>query len=593
MLRKTLTSIKLLSVLAMVSACGGGGSGGGSTPTAGTSSVASVSVQDAAQTATPIKHLVIIYGENRSFDHYFGVYPNASNPAGEPTFTAAAGTPTVNGLTTALLTNNPNLTNASNLATAAADKFPASYMNPYRIDRAQANTSSQDHNYTPEQLAADNGLMDAFVANTGSAFSGGAGAFGTVAAVMGYFDGNTVTGMWNYAQHFAMSDNNFTDSYGPSTPGAINVVAGTTNGAVAGVGTASTVPDGQGGQTLINDTDPAGDTCSSTTSTVKMTSKNIGDLLNAANITWGGFMGGFNLTLTNANGTTGCKRSTFSNVLNATETDYVPHHAWFQYYASTSNPAHTRPTSTAMIGYTDPLDSTSTPVHHQYDYNDFVAAVSSGNFPSVSYIKAPSVDDAHAGNSDPLDEQAFVTNLINFLEQQPDWKNTAVILNYDDTDGWYDHQFAQTLRSSFDKTTSESVKLAVGTIVGADQLSGPGSCTGPSASQGIGVNGTPVNGRCGPGMRTPFIVISPWAKTNYVDHTQISQSSVIRFIEDNWLAGERLGGGSDDATTGSIMNMFDFSGTSGSAPSVYLDPNQGTVLSAPPTPSPTAPVSDA
>jgi len=592
MFRKTLTSLKLVSILAMLSACGGGG-GGGSTPSAGTSSVASVSVQDAAQTATPIKHLVIIYGENRSFDHYFGVYPNASNPAGEPTFTAAAGTPTVNGLTTALLTNNPNLTNASNLATAAADKFPASYMNPYRIDRGQANTSSQDHNYTPEQLAADNGLMDAFVANTGSAFSGGAGAFGTVAAVMGYFDGNTVTGMWNYAQHFAMNDNNFTDSYGPSTPGALNVVAGTTNGAVAGVGTASTVPDGQGGQTLINDTDPAGDVCSSTTSTVKMTSKNIGDLLNAANITWGGFMGGFNLTLTNANGTTGCKRSTYSSVLNATEADYVQHHAWFQYYATTSNPAHTRPTSTATIGYTDPLDSTSTPVHHQYDYNDFVAAVSSGNFPSVSYIKAPSVDDAHAGNSDPLDEQAFVVNLINFLEQQPDWKNTAVILNYDDTDGWYDHQFAQTLRSSFDKTTAEAVKLAIGTIVGADQLSGSGSCTGPSASQGVGVNGTAVNGRCGPGMRTPFIVISPWAKTNYVDHTQISQSSVIRFIEDNWLNGERLGGGSDDATAGSIMNMFDFSGTSGGAPTVYLDPNLGTVLSSPPTPSPTAPVNAA
>jgi phospholipase C len=590
MFRKTLTSVKLISILAMLSACGGGGSGG-STPSAGTSSVASVSVQDAAATATPIKHLVIIFGENRSFDHYFGVYPNATNPAGEPTFTAAAGTPTINGLTTALLTNNPNLTNAANLAKAASAGFPASFMNPYRIDRAQANTSGQNHAYTAEQLAADNGLMDSFVANTGSGFSGGAGAFGTAAAVMGYFDGNTVTGLWNYAQHFAMSDNNFTDSYGPSTPGALNVVAGTTAGAVPVVGTASTVPDGQGGQTLINDTDPAGDTCSSTTSTVKMTSKNIGDLLNAANITWGGFMGGFNLALTNANGTTGCKRSTFSNVLNSSPADYVPHHAWFQYYASTANPAHTRPTSTAMIGYTDPLDSTATPVHHQYDYNDFVAAVSAGNFPSVSYIKAPAVGDAHPGNSDPLDEQAFVTNLVNFLEQQPDWKNTAVILNYDDSDGWYDHQFAQVLRSSFDKVTKESVNLAVGSVVGADQVSGSGSCTGPSATQGVGVNGTPVNGRCGPGMRTPFIIISPWAKTNYVDHTEISQSSVIRFIEDNWLNGQRLGQGSDDATAGSIMNMFNFSGTSGAAPVVYLDPNKGTVLSAAPTPSLTAPVS--
>ena len=570
-------------MLLSMTACGGGGGGG--------SVVASITPQDALTTATPIKHLVVIFDENRSFDHYFGTYPNASNPSGEPAFTAAASTPSVQGLTTALLNSNPNTTNAANLAKAASAGFPASYMNPFRIDRAQANTASQNHNYTPEQLAVDGGLMDSFVANTGTAFSGGAGAFGTVAEVMGYFDGNTVTGMWNYAQHFAMNDNAYTESYGPSTPGALDVVAGTTNGAVAGVGTSSSVPDGQGGLTLINDTDPAGDTCSSTTSTVKMTSKNIGDLLNAASITWGGFMGGFNLTTTNANGTTGCKRSTYSNVLAATSTDYTPHHNWFQYYATTSNPAHTRPTSTSTIGYTDPLDSTSTPVHHEYDYNDFVAAVSAGNFPSVSYIKPPAVDDAHPGNSDPLDEQAFVVNVVNFLEQQPDWKNTAVIIAYDDSDGWYDHRFAQVLRSSFDSTTSEAVKIGTGTIVGADQLSGSGKCTGPSASQGIGVKGAPVNGRCGPGTRTPFIVISPWAKTNYVSDVQISQASIIRFIEDNWLGGTRLGGGSGDATAGSILDMFDFSGSSGTSSPVYLDPNTGSVLASAPTPSATAPVS--
>src|SRR5580698_8371997 len=82
------------------------------------------------KTATPIKHIVIIFGENRSFDHYFGTYPNALNPAGEPQFHAAPGTPTVNGLSTALLTNNPNL-NPANGSGAA---------NPFRLDRSQANT---------------------------------------------------------------------------------------------------------------------------------------------------------------------------------------------------------------------------------------------------------------------------------------------------------------------------------------------------------------------------------------------------------------------------------------------------------------------
>ena len=522
------------------------------------------SPQDQLPTATPIKHLVVIFDENRSFDHYFGTYPVAANPPGEPEFKAAPFTPHVEGLTPALLNDNPNKLNPINGVNA---------VNPFRLDRTQANTEGQNHSYTPEQLAYDNGAADRFPAFTGNNTVTTTGAFGTHGLVMGYFDGNTVTAMWNYAQHFAMSDNAYTDSYGPSSPGAIAVVSGTNNGAKVVLGTASTIPDTQGGLTLIGDTDPAFDLCSSTTSTVMMTSKNIGDLLNAHHITWGGFMGGFDLSTVNENGTTGCQRSTFSSVLNASETDYTPHHNWFQFYASTSNPAHTRPTSTSEIGYTDEKDSSSTPVHHEYDANDFFNAVSSGNFPSVSYIKPPAVDDAHPGNSDPLDEQSFVVKVINFLEKQPDWDSTAVIIAYDDSDGWYDHRFATPTTSSFDSTTPQ------GSVIGADQLNAPGVCNARGAKQGVGVNGGTVNGRCGPGTRTPFLVISPYARTNYVDGTQITQASVIRFIEDNWLHGERIGQGSGDATTGSIMGMFDFNRSRFDlAPPLFLDPTQGTPI---------------
>ena len=97
--------------------------------------------------------------------------------------------------------------------------------------------------------------------------------------------------------------------------------------------------------TLINDPDPDGRCLLSTAAATRcsMLGENIGDLLNAAGITWGGFMGGFDLTLTNANGTTGCKRSTTSPNTSRTVTDYIPHHAWFQYYPSTANLQHTRP----------------------------------------------------------------------------------------------------------------------------------------------------------------------------------------------------------------------------------------------------------
>ena len=124
---------------------------------------------------TPIQHVVVIFQENESFDHYFGTYPVATNPAGEPPLYAAPGTPTVNGLTAALLTNNPNSAN------------------PQRLDRSQAWTKDMDHGYTAEQKSFDGGLMDKFVENDGHGDP----------MVMDYFDGNTVTAWWNYAQHYA------------------------------------------------------------------------------------------------------------------------------------------------------------------------------------------------------------------------------------------------------------------------------------------------------------------------------------------------------------------------------------------------------
>jgi len=508
---------------------------------------------DALATATPIKHLVIIYQENVSFDHYFATYPHATNPDGEPGFTALPGTPEVNNLVTArLLTKNPNDTNPANGANAA---------DPFRLDRTQAATADQNHSYTPEQEAYDGGRADLFPEYTGHGTSGGVGAFGTQGQVMGYYDGNTVTAEWAYAQHFALGDNAYTNTYGPSTPGALEVVSGQTNGLHLVASNYSTfyVNDTQGGLTLINDVDPGYDVCSSTTNQATLEGKNIGDLLNDARITWGGFMGGFNLKLTNANSTTGCARSTLSPVVGETVNDYVPHHNWFQYFASTANPTHARPASLASIGYSFDHSGQADPANHEYDLKDFYNAVVAGNFPAVSYVKLDAYQDGHAGYSDPLDEQAGIVKLINFIEVQPDWHNTAIIVTYDDSDGWYDHAFATPTNPSFDAV--------------ADQLYGAGNCGTGTPLKGIAGTG-PVNGRCGPGTRIPFLVISPWAKPNYVYSAQITQASVVRFIEDNWLNGKRLGGGAFDASTGSIMPMFNFKGA-GNLPILYLNPKTG------------------
>jgi phospholipase C len=499
------------------------------------------------KTKYPIKHLVVIFNENRSFDHYFGTYPNAVNPEGEPLFEPAKNTQRdINNLLSspALLDNNPNL-NPANGTNAA---------NPFRLDRTQANTADQSHAYTNEQKAYDGGKNDLFPLDTGSGTTGGAGAFGTKAQVMGYFDGNTVTAFWNYAQNYAMSDNAWTDTFGPSTPGALNMFAGQTNGVVPGLGTSgSELPDGANGFTLTGDVDPAGDVCSSKSTTVSSNAKNIGDLLNSADIPWGSFVGGFNLQTINNNGSNGCSRSTVSQVVGGAVGDYVPHHIWFQYFTSTANPNHLRPTSTKKIGLTDQAN-------HAYDLEDFTTAVGSGNYPAVSFIKMASFQDGHPGNSDPLDEQTGLVTLINFLQQQPDWDSTAVLISYDDSDGWYDHAFSPTTHPSFSPS---------------DALNGANICGAVGSTEPTGIKGLPVAGRCGPGTRIPFMVISPFAKKNFVSHVLISQASIPQFIEDNWLNGNRLGGGSFDATTGSIVDMFNFNKANNTA--LILDPTFGTV----------------
>jgi len=492
----------------------------------------------APSTATPIRHLVVVFQENVSFDHYFGTYPNATNPAGEPPFHALRGTPTVNGYTGALLTNNPNLNPAN--GTAAT--------NPFRLDRSQAVTADQNHDYTAEQKAFDAGLMDLFPASVGSPAT-------NKALNLGYYDGNTVTALWNYAQHFAMSDNSYSTTFGPSTPGAINLISGQTNGVVKTLnGTGDEVDGGSGTLTVIGDPDPIDDICSNPTrNQVQMGGTNVGDLLNAAGITWGSFMGGFDLTATNANGTTGCKRS--SAGLAGTTGDYIPHHAWFQYYASTANPNHTRPASVKEIG-------NDGPANHEYDLTDFFTAVSSGNFPAVSFVKAQAYQDGHAGYSDPLDEQTFLVNLVNFLERQPTWNSTAVVVLYDDSDGWYDHQMGPIVNQSTGP---------------ADGLTAPNACgTAATALPGIDSGTKHALGRCGYGPRQPLLVISPWAKGNFVDHTTTDQSSVLRFIEDNWLGGQRIGQGSFDALAGPINQMFDFSAPRSGR--FFLDPSTGRTL---------------
>jgi len=486
---------------------------------------------------SPITHLVVIFDENVSFDHYFGTYPHAANTDG-PRFVARPGTPDVNGLTPALLTNNPN------------------QVQPIRLSNSQALTCDQNHDYTPEQLAMDGGLMDAFVQNT-SVDTCSPPNFGTTGLTMGYYDGNTVTALWHYAQHFAMSDNFFGTEFGPSTPGALNLISGqTANGtSVNAQGIPVPDPGAIGSQnpttqtgTVYGDPDPFYDNCANHANpTVKMSGPNVGTMLSAANVTWGWFEGGFAPSRRLANGTPVCGH-THTNIGGASITDYNPHHNPFEYYAATANPNHLPPASVNEIGHAGQAN-------HEYDLKFFYQGLKAGVMPAVSFLKAADYQDGHAGYSDPLDEQNFLVKTVNKIEASKFWPHTAIMITYDDSDGWYDHVMPPILNSSADPAL--------------DALNGTGVCGHPAT-------GNPLGGfqdRCGYGPRLPFLLISPFAKTNFVSNSLADQTSILAFIENNWLGGERIGNGSFDALSGSLKGMFDFNHSA--APKLILNPATG------------------
>jgi len=493
---------------------------------------------DQTDTKTPIKHVVVLFQENISFDHYFGTYPYAANPAGEPEFHPDPLTPRANNLLSGgLLDNNPNTTQ------------------PFRLDRGCPLTTDQNHDYTPEQKAFDHGLMDAFPANTGTPGTSCLdGSTPTAAAgtgiVMGYYDGNSVTALWNWAQHYAMSDNFYGTMFGPSTVGVLNLVGGSTTHftAKSTSSLAGTMAGGSTTGTLIGDIDAGYDDCGSATTNGTTTDPNIGILLSGKSITWGWFQGGFTPTTPWNPAVAGSRAACASTSSDSSTglsnvTDYVSHHNGFAYNINTANQHHLAPTPGATLGGTDPT------ANHQYDLSLFVDAITDGNLPAVSFVKAKKIQNGHPGNSTPLDEQTWLVTAVDAIQNSKYWDDTVIFITYDDSDGWYDHQMDAVVNQSNSATD--------------DYLSAPGACgTTPTG-------GAP--GRCGYGPRLPFLVISKYARSNYIDHRMTDQSSIIRFIEDNWGLG-RLGGDSTDFKAGSLLGILDFEHP---AAKVTLEPSTG------------------
>jgi phospholipase C len=152
-----------------------------------------------------------------------------------------------------------------------------------------------------------------------------------------------------------------------------------------------------------------------------------------------------------------------------------------------------------------------------------------------------------------LDEQLFIVNTINKLEQSPEWSSTAVFITYDDSDGLYDHAMPKIVNHSNDPLNDFASTCGGKKIIGD------------------------VQDRCGYGPRLPLLVISPYAKSNYISHNVSDQTSVLKFILDNWHLDF------DDQISfvnmaGQLDDMFDFN-NHGNTPIVLLDNKTGEVTS--------------
>jgi phospholipase C len=504
--------------------------------------VAGLSGAAEAQTTTPIKYVVVIFGENISFDHYFSAYPTAlypqgqpvgsSFPAGEIAFKPLATTPAVDGLQQA----------PGSLPVVSASVIP-----PFRLDRSDAVTCDNDNAYKDEQTAYAHGLVSLFAQTTS-----GTGINTTTKAPcddnlsMGYYDGNTVTALWNYAQHYAVRDNFYDTEFGTTVMGHLNLISGQTHVNVTGnpANEPATVAGFIQNGTIIANVSSAVEDCPTAgEAKVTMTSKNVGDLLNARGISWGWFYGDVT-----PNAKPGTK---------AVCTGYNDHYDPFQYYVSTANPHHLAPSSPSVIG------TSADQANHQYGmaaFNTALQGQGGATLPAVTFLKATSAQTGHPQKSDPLSEQQFLVTTINALMKSPYWPNMAIILTYDDSDGWYDHVMPPIVNQSSDASV--------------DSI-----CGGVTLPTGA------YNDRCGYGTRLPLVVISPFAKSNYVDHAVTDLTSVLRFIEDNWSLGRidgptapPAGQASFDRIAGSLEGVFEFASPP-NLKQLTLNPATGAVVS--------------
>jgi len=464
-----------------------------------------------------IEHIVVIYAENRSFDHLYGLFPGAEGiaqaTAEQKTQLDHDGKP-LPSLPPVYVDGKPS------------DDFPKGLANgPFRIDappvsrRLDELLPSPIHSFYNNREQVNGGKNNLFVAMSDR------GAW-----TMGYFDGSSMK-LWQWAREYTLADHFFQGAYGGSylnhqwlvcacTPehkdapaaarpqldeqGRLKKRPGSPASVMTGpvqVFNGRVSPDGY----LVNNAQPAyqpsgvapaedGDLNLADPSkgpTAPHRNRTIGDTLSAKGLSWAWYAEGWNAALADGRRPASEKRNViYSSIVGSP--NFLPHHHPFNYYARFA-------------------PGTSDRERHLRDYGDFVAAIDAGRLPQVSFYKPAGRFNQHPGYTDVARGDIHIDEVLQRLRASPLWKRMAIIVTYDENGGFWDH---------------------------VPPPSGPG-----------------WGDRWGPGTRVPAIIISPFARRGYVDKTLYDTTSIIKLITKRFEL-EPLPGVRDKA--GDLTNAFAF-----------------------------------
>jgi acid phosphatase len=435
-----------------------------------------------------IQHIVVIYAENRSFDHLYGFFPGANGIAnatpGQYTQVDRDGKP---------LAELPPAWKGKDPDPAFPHRLPN---RPFRLDAPPLNlplsqqVRSPVHRYYQNIEQINGGRNDRFAAVSD------AGGY-----VMAHYDGTRLP-MWEWAREYTLADNFFMAAYGGSylnhlwlicacTPrdetapantraqvderGALKRRPGSPASALDGdpmVFDGDVTPDGysvnttqppyqpslappvKGGDAAL--TDPARHTLP------PQTVRTIGDTMSVRGVTWAWYAGGWDAAVKDGMQPPEAKRAVIYNREKGA-INFQAHHQPFNYFARFAPGTADRTT-------------------HLKDYNDLVAAIDKGDLPQVAFYKPQGTLNEHPSYTDVLSGDRHMADLVAKIKASPLWPSTAIIVTYDENGGFWDHV------------------------------------------------APPKGDRWGPGTRIPAIVISPFARRGHVDHTPYDTTSIIKFI---------------------------------------------------------------